>query len=268
MATSEPIDPIQRFAALLRSEWAKLDPRGESGLDAEDLLDMLWLAHQIQPDPERTVALPTPDTPTPAPQRHGGVSAPPPAREPEPKAEVYVPPLSEPEPQPGLGAGLPLQVPAANALRSPLELARALRPLMRKIPSPTQRGLDEEATAVRIAEQGVWSPVQVPAPERWFDLAIVVEDSPSLQLWQETIAELQALVEGQGAFRQIRTWRLRGERGCPLQLFPNWQATSTPTPARRADALLDPTGRRLVWLVSDCTSELWDAPPSMFGWRE
>ncbi|NJO39874.1 MAG: formylglycine-generating enzyme family protein [Cyanobacteria bacterium RU_5_0] len=270
MATPEPIDPIQRFAALLRQEWAKLDARHQSGLDTEDLLDILWLAHQIQPETQSTEQLQKTDGSVTLQRSHDLVSPPsssPPQKQ-EPKAAVYPPP-PEPQsgPQSGLGAGLPLQVPAANALRSRLDLARALRPLMQKIPSSTQRSLNEEATAVQIAEQGVLSPVLEPAPERWFDLAIVVEDSPSLTLWEDTIAELQVLVEQQGAFRQIRTWRLRGEQGGKLELFLNWQSTPTSARARHADALLDPTGRRIIWIVSDCTSDLWDASP-IYMWLE
>jgi formylglycine-generating enzyme required for sulfatase activity len=136
---------------------------------------------------------------------------------------------------------------------------------MRKIPSPTQRSLNEEATAVQIAEQGVWSPVLEPTPERWFDLAIVVEDSPSLKIWEETIAELQTLVEQQGAFRQVRTWKLRGQGGSRLELFLNRQTNSSR--ARPADALLAPTERQIVWVVSDCTSDLWDYP-RIYTWLE
>jgi hypothetical protein len=132
---------------------------------------------------------------------------------------------------------------------------------MRKIPSPTQRWLDEEATAVQIAEQQIWSQVLVPAPERWFDLAIVIEDSPSLKRWEDTLEELQTLVERQGAFRQIRTWRVRGQGGGAIELLPHGQASATAQRSCPAQALLDPTGRRMIWLVSDCTSELWDYPP-------
>ena len=261
---NESTHPIQRFATLLRNEWAKLDARNRAELDTEDLLDILWLAHQIQPEipviskGQETVASVVTQ------QRETVPPFSPQPQDREPKVAVSTPPAQlEPrlDNQPGFGAGLPLQVPAANALRSQLDLARAMRPLMRKIPSPTQCFLDEEATVVQIAEQGVWSPVLVRAPERWFDLAIVVEDSPSLKIWEDTIVELQTLVEQQGAFRQVRTWGLQGKKGESVQLSPNWHPTSTPLPPRAAKTLIDPTGRRIVWLVSDCTSDLWDYPP-------
>ncbi|MGJ3246010.1 MAG: SAV_2336 N-terminal domain-related protein [Elainellaceae cyanobacterium] len=269
----EPTQSIQRFVTLLRDEWARLDAKRQSNLDTEDVMDILWLAHHIQPRPAEPGEAEEPDA-TVTIRQGREIASPPPPQEQEPKVSVYTPPPaseSSPDPQPGLAAGLPLQVPAANALRSQLDLARALRPLMRKIPSPTQCLLDEEATAVQIAEQGVLSPVLVRAPERWFDLAIVVENSPSLKLWEDTIAELQALVRQQGAFRQIRTWGLQGEPGEPITVSPNWQPTSSPLlsrlPPRPASTLLDPTHRRIIWLVSDCVSELWD-DPSIYDWLE
>ncbi|MGI0488850.1 SAV_2336 N-terminal domain-related protein, partial [Pantanalinema rosaneae CENA516] len=260
MAKSEPTHSIQRFASLLREEWAKLDARHQANLDTEDLLDILWLAHHIQPVTQTISQDQVTDADVVT--RQGQETVSPPANR-DPKVPVYTPPPpteAAADKQPGLGAGIPLQVPAAKALRSQLDLARALRPLMRKIPSPTQCFLDEEATVVQIAEQDVWSPVLVRAPERWFDLAIVVEDSPSLKLWEDTIIELQTLVEQQGAFRQIRTWGLQGDKNGPIRVVPNWQPTATVLSSRPPSSLLDPTGRRLIWLVSDCTSELWDYP--------
>ena len=259
---NESTHPIQRFTTLLRSEWAKLDARNRAELDTEDLLDILWLAHHIQPETQ-VISKEQETRDSVVTQQRQEMVSPPLPQDREPKVAVSTPPAQlEPQfdKQPGVGSGLPLQVPAANALRSQLDLARAMRPLMRKIPSPTQCFLDEEATVVQIAEQGVWSPVLVRAPERWFDLAIVVEDSPSLKIWEDTIVELQTLVEQQGAFRQVRTWGLQGKKGESVQLSPNWHPTSTPLPPRAAKTLIDPTGRRIVWLVSDCTSDLWDYP--------
>jgi formylglycine-generating enzyme required for sulfatase activity len=255
-----PTPAIQRFATLLKTEWTRLDAK-RAGLDTEDLLDIFWLARHISPSAPASSPTQTADSTVET--RQGESIAPPPQGS-EPKVSVSLPPPptdAPAAPDPGLGAGLPLQVPAANALRSQLDLARAMRPLRRKIPSPTQWFLDEEATVVQIAEQGVWSPVRVRAPERQFDLAIVVETGPSLKLWADTIAEFQALVEQQGAFRQIRTWGLRGHKGEAIELSANWQPTAAALPPRSPGILLDPTGRRIVWLVSDCTADLWDYPP-------
>jgi formylglycine-generating enzyme required for sulfatase activity len=159
--------------------------------------------------------------------------------------------------------GKQFSVPAAPSLRTRLDLARSLRPLMRRVPSRTQFDLDEEATVTQIAETEVWMPVLRPRSERWLELDLVVEDSKTTVIWERAIAELNHLAEYQGAFRAVRTWRLNAQTG-RVQLFPRWRdrlLVNTETVGnRRAHTpgeLIDPTGRRLIWLVTDCTSGLW-----------
>ena len=154
-------------------------------------------------------------------------------------------------------SGIPIKAPAAPALRIRLELARSLRPLRQTVPSPGRMEFDEAATVERIADQRTWSPVLKPAPECWLDVALVVEDMRSLPLWEETIDEFQTLLERQGAFRRVTTWRLQAEPGQPLKLFPNWRDPVYRQRPRQAKQLWDPARRRLILLLSDCTSEAW-----------
>ncbi|WP_008319450.1 formylglycine-generating enzyme family protein [Leptolyngbya sp. PCC 6406] len=162
-------------------------------------------------------------------------------------------------------SGIAIKAPAAPALRIRLDLARALRPLRRQVPSPGQLEFDEAATLDQIADQQVWFPVLKPALERWLEVALVVEAMDSLPLWQETIAEFQTLLERQGAFRRVTTWRLETEG--KLQLFPHWRRPSQRQRPRRANHLWDAAGRRLILLVSDCTSDAW-YNGSMVRWLE
>jgi len=249
-STNSP-QPLQDFVAFFKREGMELD--------AEDLMDMFWLADRIGFSLPRSTPIPEQESNVEVrSQQNQEVIAPPLSRE-EPKVPI-TPNQNEPtkkESSFGGGAGLPLQIPAATALRSQLELTRALRPIARKIPSRSQWILDEEATAIQIAELNITSPVLVNASERWLDLAIVVEDSPSLDIWAETIAEFQRLVEQLGIFRQTRTWRLRDRPDRNVEIAANWQK---PQSYRPNTALSDPTGRRPIWLVSDCTSALWDRP--------
>jgi FxsC-like protein len=94
--------------------------------------------------------------------------------------------------------------PAVPALRHQLALSRALRPLKRRIPSRTFWTIDEEATAVRAAEEGIWFPVFRNAPVRWLELELVVDVSASMAVWRRTLAELRILLDRLGAFRNIR----------------------------------------------------------------
>lgn len=149
------------------------------------------------------------------------------------------------------------KTPEAPALRNPLLLARALRPLMQKFPSRTQTVLDEEATINRIADEAVWLPVERPAPERWFDLVMVVEESPSVAIWRKTIKEWRRLVKHHGAFRDVRTWYLREDDKAAWQLYPTSRLATTQSRPRNPKELLETSGQQLILLISDCVSSLW-----------
>jgi hypothetical protein len=149
-------------------------------------------------------------------------------------------------------AGKPVRVPAVPVLPRALEISRALRPFSRRQKSKRLFVLDEEETAEQAARHQLnfLLPFQRPAPERWFDLALVVEDTPSLSVWKQTISEFARLLERQGAFRDVRQWQLR---------FEEQQAhLIAPSGAQRLPGVLkDPTGRRLVVMASDCVSRHW-----------
>ncbi|NES87536.1 MAG: formylglycine-generating enzyme family protein, partial [Moorea sp. SIO2B7] len=128
---------------------------------------------------------------------------------------------------------------------------------MRKVPSQTQTVLDEEETVTQIVEKKIWTPVLKPAPERWLDLALVVEESRSTVIWQEIIAEFQKLTELQGAFRDVRTWGLKTDHDGVIKLFPKGNFSGNKQGFRSPKELLDPAGRRLILLISDCISPIW-----------
>jgi len=175
-----------------------------------------------------------------------------------PAASAYLPYSPNNQlPKKTVSESIPFQAPAAPALRQPLALARALRPLMRKVPSPTQTVIDEEETVTQIVEKGIWTPVLKPAPERWLELALVVEESRSTVIWQEIIADFQKLTELQGAFRDVRTWGLKTDHNGVIKLFPKGNFSAKKQRSRSFKELLDPTGRRLIVLISDCISPIW-----------
>ncbi|WP_141582125.1 FxSxx-COOH system tetratricopeptide repeat protein [Actinomadura sp. WMMA1423] len=227
-------------------------------LTAQEVADALWLARSL------------PDTAAP-----GGTPAPPPGPGPEPgpaPAPVAPEPApAEPAPQrrparpaaPAAQAGLYLGEPApaaGDAVRAPatpaiphaLSLARALRPLRGRFSSRTVENLVEEATAQRIAETGIWEPVMEPAPERWLDLALVVDGGASMVVWTRLAAELRTLMERLGAFRDVRVWRLDTDDALVLH-----SGTATAGPGRSPDELIDPTRRRVVLVLTDCIGPAW-----------
>lgn len=153
-----------------------------------------------------------------------------------------------------------IKIPTAVALRDSLALSRALRPLMRKVPSDTENILDEEATVRRIAEADIWAPVLKPAPRRWLELTLVIEQTSTTAVWKQTITELQKLLKHHGAFRDVRTWALKVTHTnvhSEVQLFPQNSTASYSAVSYKPEVLIDPKAQRLILLVSDCISPAW-----------
>ncbi|MBE7385847.1 MAG: SUMF1/EgtB/PvdO family nonheme iron enzyme [Leptolyngbya sp. SIO1E4] len=254
---------IQRLETI--DDFATLLERAKLGMDAHDMADALWLAQFIQPiaqtdDTDQRASEEDNSTPTviervvdTTQDTAIPIASPAPANQSSGSTSGDAPP-----------EGIPIQIPAAPALRSRRDLAKALRPLMRKLPSRIAQVFDAEATTEQIAEQGLWSAVMVPAPERWFDLEIVIEQSRSTPIWQDTLAELKLLAEQQGAFRRVGTWQVQFQDSHP-SLHPKWRYTDSYRRSCHHKTLIDPAGRRLIWLVTDCTSALW-RQPEIYRW--
>ncbi|MFN0121562.1 MAG: SAV_2336 N-terminal domain-related protein, partial [Blastocatellia bacterium] len=158
---------------------------------------------------------------------------------------------------------VPFRAPRAAALPGKQGIARALRPLRRRHPSNRHFVLDEEKTIQAIADGGSPTPLLKPAPERWLDLALVLDHGLSMQLWRPAMTELLRLFEQCGVFRDVRAWRLDTD-GPRAILHPlTARVMARPAPAK-VDApghgwreLIDPAGRRLIAVVSDCHGASW-----------
>jgi formylglycine-generating enzyme required for sulfatase activity len=156
--------------------------------------------------------------------------------------------------------GIPFKVAAAPALRNPLQIGRSFRPLMKKVQSRTEAVLEEERTAEQLVLWSVFMPVLDSASEKWLEVALVVEEYRSTVIWERRIRAFQKLVERQGAFRDVRTWSLDTENIEKFSLYPRRSgATVQKSGGSRhtPKELIDPSGRRLILIVSDCTSPAW-----------
>ncbi|WP_371494614.1 SAV_2336 family protein [Kitasatospora sp. NBC_00374] len=215
--------------------------------DATTIAEILWLAaHSEGPDPgkettssnERFEEDEAADSP--APQR----TSPSAGRHAEASANLYErPPAQLPT--------RPVSVPRAQALPRSLEVARALRPLKRRWRAGTLTDLDIDATVDGFARSGELLPVFTPKPERWFETLLIVDRSPSMTVWQETAAELRALLSGLGAFRRLRSLTLS---------FDGPTAELCDHQGRPADRPSAVDGRTLILVLSDCTDPGWRAP--------
>jgi Tetratricopeptide repeat len=226
---------------------------------AEELADALWLArrlplssHQAK-DTESTgeqasepgVASQSPTVGLPGAQRVTRGAAPLPAMA---SAQAALHFAAHVPAAPNL-----VRSPALPAIPRALSLARALRPLRVGASSRTVQYLDEEKTAQRIAETGIWQPEMRAAPERWLDLALVVDDGASMIVWRRTVIELQAILEQLAAFRDVRVWRVNTDEE-NLVLRTGSVAVES---GRSPNELIDPTRRRVVLVFSDCIGRAW-----------
>ena len=226
-------------------------------LSDENIADSIWLALQMG-------TVETPEKPKPKhedkPEQLPIIfeeSDPQPVTEKEPQVSVVTEESIDQTPEKPPVKGVAFQTPAAPALQNVLELGRALRPLMRKVPSLSRKVLDEEETVNVIAERDIWLPVTKPEPERWLDLELVVEESSSAFIWRETVNEMQEVLETQGAFRNVRVWSLLSSNTKKLKLVRRHNSGKPRQRQHSHRELIHSNQRGVVIFVSDCTSKIW-----------
>jgi hypothetical protein len=226
--------------------------------DLTDLRDLFWLAPKltVEPGAAPVVAeLKRDDAATPA------AAVAPVAAEAAAKPVTSRAGMTEGEPDSAVfyaagGSGVGgaaarrVQLRGAPALPDALAIGRALRPLSRRR-SGNRVELDERATAEFIAETGFRAAVYRPAFERWFDIVVAIEEVPSLAAWRPAVSEFERVLRRQGGFRTVRTVLLRqADRRVTAHSVPDGREM----PVR---GLHDRNGRRIVLVVSDCTSSAW-----------
>ncbi|WP_422646992.1 SAV_2336 N-terminal domain-related protein [Actinoalloteichus caeruleus] len=150
-----------------------------------------------------------------------------------------------------------IRVPAVSALPDQLELIRQLRAFKRRLVAGRTQQLDEEGTVAWIARTQVWRPVFRPVPERWFDVVLLVDTGASMVIWKALVSELASLLQCLGAFRDVRVRYLHSTEDGEVSQSSSDRRDSTRL--RPLPELLDPAGRRVVIVVSDCVGEGWDS---------
>ncbi|MFE2941970.1 SAV_2336 N-terminal domain-related protein [Streptomyces sp. NPDC059255] len=142
--------------------------------------------------------------------------------------------------------------PAPPMISRPLALQRALRPLRRTVPSTSERELDEAGTVYRIASLGArrdqWLPELRPARERWLHLRLVVDEGPTMALWQPLARDLFTAFGQTGAFRTVELVRLAADGTVPPR---QWTA-----------------GRTLALVISDAMGPQWREGPAGRRWYD
>ncbi|WP_079406523.1 pentapeptide repeat-containing protein [Streptomyces sp. 3211] len=240
-----------------------------TGLGAEEIADILWLAARVDPAGTRPPADPgaagPPGGPPPLPE-----SPPPEAAGPLPEpgtpaggepVQLFTAARRDPDGKPAEdGAarrGSPLRLPRAASLDDPLALMRALRPVGRRSIGGPGEELDEQLTVERSIERMVTTPVLRPAESRWLDLALVVDTHHSMLLWSDHVDEVRRVLTRSGVFRDVRTWHLTGTAAGATPMVTRGPGGPPRTPLE----LADPAGRRLILVLSDTVAGGWREAP-------
>jgi len=228
------------------------------GLDCDfpALRDILWLAGQVTPMPApEPTGVKARGRRRPAASRPGALAAA--SGQASRSAAGPAARASVEEGQPALYAGAGsgsrpgslVRLRGRPALPGALAVERALRPLARRRAGDSVE-LDESATAAFIAETGGRLPVWRPAFERWFDVVLAIDEVPSMVAWRPLVVEFERVLRRQGGFRDVRVLRLESRESGVFATGPGGKTVPTRD-------LHDRHGRRLVLVLSDCTSSAW-----------
>jgi hypothetical protein len=217
---------------------------------AEEIADILWLAGTLPGAPESVPASPDSDEiPPPAPVSDVPPSPPeeterPQADRPEVMLTQNGGPVSGGRMVPATAVGLR----APTAMSRPLSTARVFS-LFKRIHRPGPPEVDIDATVEATADARRLTVVARPGRERGLDVALVADTSPVMTAYGNALAEFEALLLRAGAFRSVSRWTLAPDAEVLIRDRAGVE--------HHPDRLIDPSGRRLVLLVTDAAAEHW-----------
>ncbi|MER8073271.1 SAV_2336 N-terminal domain-related protein [Streptomyces sp. NPDC094034] len=227
-----------------------------------EVAELIWLARHLPDDTgqARTAIVRPGDQSTPSVEGNSPRSGPSEIGDSErsgPEAtRLYLPEHDLPDDGVKGEPASPVRVAGSATLPRRRELARALRPLKRRVPSTVRLVVDEEATVSRIADHHHWIPILTPAADRWLDVLIVLDlYSESATFWEPLARELRGLFQQLGAFRDVRLRHL-----LPRSDGSPGLGAGAPTASqllRSTGSAVDPTGRTVTLVLTDGVAPAW-----------
>ncbi|GAA1499874.1 hypothetical protein GCM10009827_003960 [Dactylosporangium maewongense] len=235
----------------------------------EEIADLLWLTARTIPTAAPTaVAATVPVDGSPADVAAAADGQPPPVLDagPAPPREAETPApahrhglvehsvagTTPAAPAPAVAVGLR----APDATDRPDATARSFA-AFRRIRRPGRPVVDVDATVEATADARRLTLVTRPVDERGLDVAVVVDRLSTAAVWAGLLTEFELLLRRSGAFRMVHRWDLvPGDTpDHPVRLR---DAAKVHHPA---DRIVDPTGRRLILVITDGVADHWYAPP-------
>jgi hypothetical protein len=224
-------------------------------LDAEEILDVLWLSAAY---PVAQAEQAGSGDSAPHGEPHGEETG---SRSDEPSPTRDVLPLylesrreDGGDARPATAIGFDAPRPLQKVATLPMAVRR-----LRKVVAPGPRlVVDIDATVEATAEATRLMPVLTRPPQRALDLALVVDDSPSMRIWHDVLDDLERLLAQTSAFRSVSRWRLAAGKGAIRPYAPHRNDDQVPAaPLGRPEQLVDPSGRRLVLIATDARDRSW-----------
>lgn len=148
----------------------------------------------------------------------------------------------------------PVRIPDPFPLPNPAEIGKALLPLAKRVPGLWASELDIEATVEKTAEANGLPTIEFRPPlERWFEVHLLVDRSPSMAFWDDfDLAEgVATLFRWQGFFRDVRVWQWETGTTEP-RLFSGAQRIE-----REIGSLIAPHRNRLFVVLTDTLGKAW-----------
>ncbi|MFM6587211.1 MAG: SAV_2336 N-terminal domain-related protein [Microcystis panniformis] len=157
----------------------------------------------------------------------------------------------------GGSGSLTFPVDNPSDLGGSLSLARALKTLLRRVPTQDRPSILDEVRTVEsfaAADQKILAPVFKPTLEPWLELALVFDRGSSMDIWHQTLTDLKNALQHYGIFSNVQVWQLiLTENNLTLHR----ELAKANSRVYHPKELLNPNGRRLIVVVSDCVASYW-----------
>jgi hypothetical protein len=137
-------------------------------------------------------------------------------------------------------------------LPKPVQIGKALLPLSKRVSSRLKDELDVDATVEVTAEaNGLITPIYRSSQERWFEIHLLVDYSPTMEFWGDLADDFATLFRWQGFFRDVRVWRFETGGDEPRLL------SGSQSIERDIASLIEPCGHRLFLVLTDTLGKAW-----------
>ncbi|MDF5732129.1 MAG: formylglycine-generating enzyme family protein [Rhizonema sp. PD38] len=162
------------------------------------------------------------------------------------------PPASFEERESSSDRASPIRVPDPFPLPKPAEISKSLLPLAKRVPGIWANELDIDASVEQIAKaDGLPIMVLRPPFERWFEIHLLIDRSPSMAFWGDLAEGMATLFRWQGFFRDVRVWQFETTNSKP-RLFSGAESIE-----REIRSLIVPGRHRLFVTLTDTLGKAW-----------